>query len=91
MKSVRGVKLIWDEWNREHIKKHKVSAIEVEQAFNNKVAVLQSYKGREVILGVTKKKRLLTLVLSFEKQRDAYVVSARDMSAKERKIYHEQT
>jgi uncharacterized DUF497 family protein len=87
-KSVRQVKLVWNKWNGEHIRKHEVFVVEARQAFNDQVIVLQSYRGRKVILGLTKKKRLLTLVLSFEKQKDAYVVSTRDASKKERKIYY---
>ena len=89
MKSVNGVKLIWDEWNREHIKKHGVSKKEVNQAFKAKEVVIESYKDRLIVVGKTNKSRLLTIVLSFEKQENAYVVSARDSSKKERKIYND--
>lgn len=89
MKSVNGVKLSWDEWNREHIKKHGVSEEEVGQAFKAKKVVTESYKGRLIVVGKTDKNRLLTIVLSFEKQKNAYVVSGRDSSKKERKIYND--
>ena len=85
MKSVNGVKLIWDEWNREHIKKHGVSEEEVNQAFKAKRVAIESYKGRLIIVGKTVKNRLLTIVLSFEKQKNGYIVSARDSSKQERK------
>lgn len=84
-------KLVWDNWNIEHIKKHGVTVLEVREACKNRIAVKQSYLGRQMILGVTKNKRLLTVSLSFEKQKEGYVVSARDMSSKERKIYNEKT
>lgn len=90
MKPARHYKLVWDSWNKEHFKKHKVSVGEVEQVFKAKGIVQESYKGRLIIVGRSKKSRLLTIVLSFEKQKDAYVVSARDSSKKERKIYNEQ-
>ena len=89
MKSVNGVKLIWDEWNREHIKKHGVSEEEVNQAFKAKRVAIESYKGRLIIVGKTVKNRLLTIVLSFEKQKNGYIVSARDSSKKERKTYND--
>jgi uncharacterized DUF497 family protein len=41
-----------------------------------------------IIIGRTRK-RILTIVLSFEKQKQGYVVSARDASKKERKVYYE--
>jgi len=83
--------LVWDEWNKGHIKKHLVTVKEVEEAYKSKKAYKKSYLGRYIILGKTKRGRLLTIVISFAKQKDAYVVSARDMSRKERRIYDEKT
>jgi len=91
MKSVNRAKLIWDDWNREHIKKHGVSVSEVKEACKNRIITKQSYSSRQMILGLTRRKRLLAVFLSFEKQKEGYVVSARDMSSKERKIYYEKT
>lgn len=83
--------LVWDEWNIEHIKKHTVTKEEVEEACKSKTVKSKSYLGRQIILGKTKIGRLLTIVVSFEKQQEPYVVSARDMSKKERRLYHEKT
>lgn len=89
MNSVKeNYKLVWDDWNRGHIRKHNVLVREVNEAFKSKETIKQSYLGRLVVVGKTKKNRLLTVVLSFEKQKDAYVVSVRDSSKKERKIYN---
>ncbi len=85
------MKLVWDEWNKEHIKKHGVSVPEVKEACKNRIVTKQSYSSRQMILGLTRRKRLLVVFLSFEKQKEGYVVSARDMSSKERKIYYEKT
>jgi len=85
------MKLIWNEWNIEHIKKHDVSVDEVEEVFKSKKITKQSYLDRNIILGKTKKERLLTVVISTEKQKNPYVVSARNMSKKERRHYYEQT
>ena len=85
------MKLFWDEWNIEHIKKHDVSVNEVEEVYKSKKITKQSYLDRNIILGKTKKERLLTVVISTEKQKNPYVVSARDMSKKERRYYYEQT
>lgn len=84
-------KLIWDKWNKEHIKKHNVTIKETEQVYNSKEVTKQSYFERTIILGRTKNSRLLTIVVSTEKQKQSYVVSARDMSKKERRYYYEQT
>lgn len=43
------------------------------------------------MIGKTINGRLLTIVISKEKQADPYVVSARDASQKERGCYYEQT
>jgi len=63
MKSVKDIILIWDKWNRDHIKKHKVTVAEVEQAFNNKVFIKRSYLDRVVIFGKTDNERFITVVL----------------------------
>lgn len=84
-------KFVWDEWNEAHIAKHKVTKHEVEEASRSKTITSVSYLGREVIFGRTKKGRLLTIVISYAKQKKAYVVSARDMSKKERRFYYEKT
>lgn len=79
-------KLIWDEWNVNHIKKHKVSVDEVEEVCQKIKKSFKSYRGRLIILGKTKKSRLLTVALAPEGQGKYYVVTARDMSHKERRI-----
>ena len=83
--------LIWDEWNLNHIKKHKVYKNEVEEAFYSKVYEGEIYSRRKIIFGKTNKGRLLIIIISFLKQKNPYVVSARDMNKKERRIYYEKT
>lgn len=89
--SVAIKKLIWDEWNRNHIKKHKITKKEIEYVYKTSNIKLQSYFKRTLLLGKTKSGRLITVVLSYDKQKDPYVVSARDMSRKERRYYDLQT
>ena len=81
------IRITWDGWSIEHIKKHNVNLSEVREVCKSKNVLRQSYLSRQIIYGITKKKRLLTIVLSFEMQNDGYIISARDMSSKERKIY----
>lgn len=83
---MRKKKLIWDEWNREHIKKHKVTVGEVEEAYKNEIGRSGFYGNREMIYGLAGK-RAITISVSYAKQKDPYVVSARDMSKKERRKY----
>ena len=80
-------RLVWDNWNKKHIEKHSVTTTEVEEVYKSPVAIKQSYLGRTMVFGKTKNGRFLTIVLSFGEEKDAYVVSARDMSKNERKIY----
>ncbi|EKE05738.1 MAG: hypothetical protein ACD_19C00182G0066 [uncultured bacterium] len=86
----RKFNLIWDTWNLEHIKKHNVSKYEVEIAFKSKDLLIESYRGRILIIGRSKRGRILTISISFEKQKDGYVVSARDSSKKERELYYDE-
>lgn len=84
---VRIKVLVWDEWNVEHIARHKVNPSEVEKAIKDKERkVLQTYQGRLLILGRVER-RLLTVILAPEDEGKYYVVTARDMSKKERKFY----
>ena len=87
MKSGKRIRITWDSWSIDHIKKHGVNTTEVREAVKSNVLVKPTYLDRKVIYGITKKKRYLTVVISFEKQAEGYIVSARDMSIKERKIY----
>lgn len=83
--------LIWDDWNIEHIKKHKVTKDEVEEVYNNWQVEDKSYKKRKEYFGVTAQGRLLIVVVSYKGEKSPYVVSARDMSRAERKTYYEKT
>jgi uncharacterized DUF497 family protein len=58
--------LIWDEWNREHIAKYRVSVEEVEEVCHGEVEVVESYRKRIQISGKTKEGRKLTVILSPE-------------------------
>lgn len=66
--------LIWDDWNVNHIKKHKVKVQEVQEAVKSKTKTLKSYQKRMLVLGQTEKKRLLTIVLAKEKKGDITMI-----------------
>jgi len=86
---VKIKRLIWDEWNVEHIKRHKVRVNEVEEVCRSAIKVLRAYKERLIILGKTKKGRLLTVVLAPKVKSQYYVVTARNMSRKERNLLND--
>lgn len=81
--------LVWDDWNVEHIKKHEVSVFEVEEVCYQPINSFKSYQNRLIILGKTKNNRLLTLVLIKKDKGIYYLITARDMSRKERKLINE--
>lgn len=83
----------WDEGNiLKNWEKHKVRHTEAEEVFENKPRfVFPDTKHSKVelrygILGVTNEKRLLSVTFTLRNNR-VIVVSARDMSRRERKFY----
>jgi len=58
--------LIWDEWNKEHIARHDVSVKEVEEVCHSNYQIIESYRKRILILGKTRAKRNLAIILSPE-------------------------
>jgi uncharacterized DUF497 family protein len=84
-------RLIWDDWNIEHISRHNVIPAEVELSLSDKHAVfLRAKQGRVMVLGRAKK-RLLTTILNAQPEEGAfYVITARDMAKKERAYYQSQ-
>lgn len=57
-------KLIWDEWNEEHIGNHGVTVGEVEEACRKPVEIYETYRNRIEIVGKTKMGRKLKIVVS---------------------------
>ncbi len=87
----------WDEGNQtKNWKKHHVTLPECEQVFFNEPLVVTEdirhsvAEGRYFVLGRTDTGRLLFIVFTVRNQR-IRVISARDMSKKERSRYDEQT
>ncbi len=86
----------WDQGNEQkNWELHQVKKTEAEQVFFNRpLIVLDTYsqdqEKRYLALGVTNAGRLLTIVFTVRKKTMIRVISARDMSRKERKAYEEQ-
>ncbi len=83
----------WDEWNVAKIwEKHQVSQAECEQVFFNEPLVAgediehSDQEQRLFVLGVTDQDRELFLVFTLREDR-IRVITARDMSRKERRVY----
>ena len=89
----RPVEFIWDKGNLDkNWRKHKVKTKECEEIFfdeNKKIAKDKLHSNGEkrlIILGKTKKRRLLYLVFTMRNKK-IRVISARDTNKKERKLY----
>lgn len=81
-------KLIWDEWNREHIKKHNVTVGEAEEAVANLVAHRRGKKGRFIAIGRSGS-RIISVLVGREKTGIYYVATARDSDKRERRIVYD--
>lgn len=87
------------DWNEANLtknwEKHRVTPWECEQVFFNLPLVVaedaahSKVEPRHYVLGQTDADRKLFLVFTVRKRR-IRIISARDMSAKERRAYHEQ-
>ncbi len=86
----------WDKGNIEKNKKHKVEDREAEEVFFDEGKVILKDKvhsgdeERFVILGLTKKKRLLYIAFTKRNKR-IRIISARDINKKEKHLYEETT
>ena len=81
-------KLIWDEYNIEHIKKHNVTIKEVEQISKGFLAHKKAKEGRYSIFGRSSA-RILTVIMSRRATGVYYPITARDAAKKERKRVYE--
>ena len=78
----------WDDENVSHIARHQVIPIEVEEVFNSKYFLHKGKLGRYVALGKTVSGRYLFCVLDkTEKAGSIRIITARDMSNTERKLF----
>ena len=84
-------RLVWDNWNVNHIARHQVTPEEVEQVCHALHVVRESYKDRLLMIGPTRSGRMLAVVLDPEGDDVYYVVTARVADRRERRIYQEET
>ena len=95
LKEVKGF-----DWNKGNIdknwKKHKVSAKECEEVFFNEPSILFEDKKhskkekRYGIFGITNQKRKLIIIFTIRNEQ-IRIISARNMSRKERETYEQKT
>ncbi|MFY7992068.1 MAG: BrnT family toxin [Bacteriovoracaceae bacterium] len=86
----------WDQGNEQkNWDLHKVKKTESEQVFLNQPLIVfdtysQNDEKRYLALGTTNSGRFLTIVFTIREKKLIRVISARDMSRKERKAYESQ-
>lgn len=84
--------LVWDERAEAHIARHHVSPREVEECvFDGRTRFYRTRGGRYLALGVTESGRYLLVVLRAVGSGSAYVITARNMTASERKRYRRES
>ena len=80
--------LIWDDWNEEHIARHRVEADEAAEAVRNAAFMVRSRNGSYITVGPTDAGRPLFIVLAPREGRAYYVVTARDATLGEQRRFN---
>ena len=88
MTRIRVKTIIWDDWNREHIKKHSVSISEAEGVGRKIIYHRKTDKNRYLAVGRSGN-RIITLIIRRLEPTTYFLTTARDASKKERKIVYE--
>ena len=90
MTRIKVKKLIWDDFNSEHIKKHHVSIDEVEEAVKSFLTHKKTKKGRYLII-CRVGKRMISVIINRKATGIYYPVTARDSAKHERiKVYEKE-
>ncbi len=79
--------LVWDAWNEEHIANQGVEAEEVEQVILNEYFATRARSGKYRLIGRTDTGRYLAVILGSRGGGIFYVVTARDATHGERRLY----
>lgn len=77
----------WDDANEEHIARHGVTPAEAEELFFGRFELRRSRLGRYLVLGRSAAGRHLAVVIDKLGAGWVRVVTARDMSGAERRLY----
>jgi uncharacterized protein len=81
-------RLVWEEWNIVHIARHNVIPQEVEEVCHNDPIEREGKKGRIQLIGLTRKGRILSIILDPEPEPNMYYpVTAHPASRQERRAY----
>ena len=84
---MRITRFEWDEFNEEHISRHGVDSSEVEEVFVVAPYLRRGRGGRYLVYGPTTDGRYLFVVFALAARGVARVITARDMTRRERVEY----
>ncbi len=88
MTRIKITTLVWNGWNIEHIKKHRVKIEEITEAENNIYFHRKTDKDRYLVVGRSGI-RLITLIIKRKGLGKYYLVTAFDTAKKDRRIVYE--
>ncbi|MBU0505455.1 MAG: BrnT family toxin [bacterium] len=77
----------WNQGNIDHIARHQVEPDEAEEVFVGKIKIFRSKNDRYVALGKTLSGRYLFVVFMKKGRSTIRVITARDMTVKEKRLY----
>lgn len=80
--------LVWDDYNKKHIKKHNVTVEDIEKVSKSVIIHKKAKKGRYLITGRVGK-RLLSAIISRKGIGIYYPITARDAAKRERRSVYE--
>jgi uncharacterized DUF497 family protein len=93
MSEIRILDLVWEGRNEAHIwERHQLTRSEVEEVCYGdaeNLHVEQTYRGRYLVIGPRRGRKLFAVVLAPKGEGNFYPVSARRASTKERRAYRE--
>jgi len=88
MTNIKLAQLVWDDWNKEHIKKHNITVSEVEEAVVSLLAHRMGHSGKIILIGRSGN-RLIAMIMAHKEDNKYYIVTARDADRKERRLVYE--
>ena len=81
-------KLVWDDWNVEHISRHRIVPEEIEEVCRRHPIVQRGTKrNRMVLLGRTLDDRLLSIILENKGKNTYYPITAYDAGPEDETLY----
>ncbi|MFC1496663.1 BrnT family toxin [Candidatus Margulisiibacteriota bacterium] len=84
---MRFESFIWNKQNVEHIARHNVSIDEAEEVFIENPIIFRSRNNSYAAFGKNESGRYLPVIFTYKEKGVVRIITARDMSEKEKKLY----